>query len=316
MVGSGFRSYLALMKNIYVEYVDAEFEIEFEKPFLFLTLPSIVFRSILGSQLHSIACIARQNTCRSCQFNKSCIYSTIFETILDKNTVFLPGRDKGSHPFRIKIKETFQPDNPYSRIFLTVQLYGFAIQYLPYIFYALQRAGDRGLFKERAVYKIKSVKVNNENILKSDGNLNTDFFINSWEYEANNDIAEKAQRICIKTPLRFKVGGKYKKDFSAQDFLLCVHRRLITLSSLYGKYELKEIYTPSPDIKISEAELKWKDYSYHSHRQEKIISLGGIEGSFLIKGRFTDYENHLLNFTDIFGAGKNTNFGLGNIELL
>jgi len=100
------------MKQIHLDYIDAVFSLSFEHSFSFFTAPSFVFRSVLGSQLHAIACIARQNTCKTCQFNRSCIYAVIFETILDKNTAFLAGRDKGSHPFRIRTDTPFQIRTP------------------------------------------------------------------------------------------------------------------------------------------------------------------------------------------------------------
>ena len=302
------------MQQTYIEYIDVEFDIEFEKPFLFFTFPSIVFRSILGSQLYTIACIARKNTCKTCQFNKSCIYAIIFETIIDKNTLFLSGRDKGSHPFRIKVN-SFEADKPFLHFSLTLQLYGFAIQYLPYIFYALQKAGEKGLFKQRAVYKIKQVRIKNENILKKDGSISMEFSSNCWNAVQNDNIKEMQKTIIIKSPLRFKTGGRYKKLFTAQEFLLCVYRRFVTICSLYGRYECEKSYIPSANLKIETAELEWKDYIYHSYRQKKIIKLGGLMGEFTITGAFGLYEQIFLDFAHIFGAGKNTNFGLGSIEI-
>ena len=42
--------------------------------------------------------------------------------------------------------------------------------------------------------------------------------------------------------------------------------------------------------------------------------MGGATGSFTLTGNITAYEQFLLSFADIFGAGKNTNFGLGDVR--
>ncbi len=44
------------------------------------------------------------------------------------------------------------------------------------------------------------------------------------------------------------------------------------------------------------------------------MELGGIVGSFKIQGYFTEVERGLLRLNKIAGAGKNTNFGLGQID--
>lgn len=44
------------------------------------------------------------------------------------------------------------------------------------------------------------------------------------------------------------------------------------------------------------------------------MELGGIVGSFKIEGTFTEFERDLLRMNKIAGAGKNTNFGLGQID--
>ena len=315
------RCFFSAMKQIHLDYIDAVFSLSFEHPFSFFTAPSFVFRSILGSQLHSIACIARQNICKTCQFNRSCIYAVIFETILDKNTAFLAGRDKGSHPFRIQTDTPFQIRMPMTELRLTIQLYGFAIQYLPYIFYAIQQAGKQGLFKDRTRYRVSSVKAAGQELLQADENLHTVYEPSSVSYDYKGEAEETAavvpvhKTIHLCSPLRFKTSGKYTLSFSAQDFLLCIHRRLVTLCSLYGSYT-PAAYTPSADARITAKKLSWLDYQYHSHRQEKIISMGGATGLFTLIGNITAYEQFLLSFADIFGAGKNTNFGLGDVRVV
>lgn len=304
------------MNKINLQYIDVLLKIEFEKPLLFFTYPTIVFRSILGCRLRRLCCIAPRNKCFDCQFNKTCAYATIFETIISKDTDFLAGRNRGSHPFRLKINPSIDYTQEICQLDLTVQLYGFAIQYLPYIVFALQQAGKDGLFKTKSIYNIKDVVVNGVSSLKEDGNLNTDFVANTWTCDLTNLSKIKIKKhIHLVSPLRFKVQGKYSTDFSAQDFLYCIERRLITLCSLYGIYDIDYEYNPSENITIKNRFLKWLDYDYNSHRQDEKIQLGGAIGDFMLIGEFNTYDYNLLKFANIFGAGKNTSFGYGDIVI-
>ena len=44
------------------------------------------------------------------------------------------------------------------------------------------------------------------------------------------------------------------------------------------------------------------------------MQLGGVIGTFKLKGRFSDFDLALLDFARIVNAGKNPNFGLGQID--
>lgn len=44
------------------------------------------------------------------------------------------------------------------------------------------------------------------------------------------------------------------------------------------------------------------------------MELGGVIGTFKLKGSFNDFELALLNLAKISNAGKNTVFGLGQID--
>ena len=44
------------------------------------------------------------------------------------------------------------------------------------------------------------------------------------------------------------------------------------------------------------------------------MELGGSMGSFKMKGVFSNFEISLLELAKIAGAGKNTNFGLGQLD--
>ena len=85
--------------------------------------------------------------------------------------------------------------------------------------------------------------------------MNTDFENYEWKSGENIFGQNSEQEILIelRSPLRFKVNGKYTKDFSASDFMNCLYHRAKTLCQLYGEYDLNcEEYIPNKSITIEE----------------------------------------------------------------
>ena len=111
------------------------------------------------------------------------------------------------------------------------------------------------------------------------------------------------------------MNGKYTKDFSAVDFMKCLYRRAKTLCQLYGEFDSDfDEYISDKSITIEEKSLVWRDSMHYSARQKTAMELGGSMGSFKMKGVFSNFEISLLELAKIAGAGKNTNFGLGQLD--
>ena len=68
------------------------------------------------------------------------------------------------------------------------------------------------------------------------------------------------------------------------------------------------------EVVITEKNIQWKDYEHYSSRQKKAMQLGGVTGTFKLKGIFSEFDLALLDFARICNAGKNPNFGLGQID--
>ncbi len=263
-----------------------------------------------------MCCIAHQTKCPECMYNKTCAYAFLFETILEQSNAVIPGRDRASHPYAFTQGKQISGRTMQEYDF-TITLFGKAIDYLPYIYAAFVRAGKNGLFKKRVPFEIQKILVEDKNILISPEQIDTTFSPKVFEYNSEN-ASEKTGEILIelKTPLRFKVGGKYTSDFSANDFMNCLFRRMNTLCSLYGSSEIDKNYkyTPNETLKITDKNLHWSDTCHYSARQQNTMELGGVIGTFKISGTFIQSDLQPLNFARIANAGKNTNFGLGQLD--
>lgn len=299
-----------------ISYLPIHFFISFSSSVLVDNQPLFVLRSVLGKELRSMSCIAHQSKCPECMYNKTCAYAFLFETILEQNNEVVPGRDRASHPYAFTQGKQVAGKTMQEYDF-TITLFGKAIDYLPYIYAAFERAGKCGLFKERIPFTVQKVLVGEKNILVSHEQINTDIASCIFEYNMSDSSFKKGEILIeLKSPLRFKVGGKYFSDFSARDFMGCLFRRMSTLSSLYGSSELNGMYryTANEQLQLTDKNLQWCENRHYSVRQKDAMELGGVTGTFKLAGTFTQSDIKLLEFAHIANAGKNTNFGLGQLD--
>ncbi len=297
-----------------LKYLPVNFRCQFEKSVKQETYLPFVMRSVLGYQLRKMCCIANQNQCRSCMFRHQCVYCVFFETIIDKDNTVLPGRDTASHPFAFTRFNSDIDDNfCVYRFDLTITLFGNAVSYLPYIYAALVRAGEFGLFSIRIPFHIDEVSVGNESILLSESQIRTD--ISPFVFDENADrIIYNKVSVKLISPLRTQVNGKYIKDISAVDLLNAIYRRYKTMMTLYGdNYQNDEIQSQW-DVSFNKAEFHWRNYSRYSARQKQSMKLCGLVGECLMTGTLTRDIMTLLEFGRIANIGKNTNFGFGQME--
>ena len=303
-----------------LSYLPVHFYIRFDSPVIATYQPLFVLRSMFGKELRSMCCIAHKSKCQECMYNKTCTYAFLFETILDQQNQIVPGRNRASHPFAFTqgknvIEQTLNEYN------FTITLFGKAIDYLPYIYAAFVRTGQKGMFKERVHFSVQKVSANQKDILISEDQIDTNICPLSFEYDyesstISNSLKKGEVLVELKTPLRFKVAGKYSDKFSANDFMSCLYRRMNTLCSLYGQGNqmTSDKSYSNEAIQISYKNLHWSQSCHYSARQKETMELGGVTGTFKLAGSFTQADVKLLEFAHIANAGKNTNFGLGQID--
>ena len=310
---------------ITLSYVPVDFKIRFENGVEPKRNPNLAFalRSVLGYNLRSMSCIAHKTTCPDCQYKGTCAYSYIFETIVSPENDIHTGTNRASHPYAFTHFDytAIQKDCNYSEASFSMALLGHAIDFLPYIYASFYKAGKTGLFKERIKYEILDVSICGNSILIDENNLQMDFKRQQWKYLTRQDSNKHEHRqilVELKSPMRFKAHGKYTIDFSEKDFMGALFRRLKTCCLLYGTFSDDFLagnkYLLSESVTIKDKKLQWYDSTHYSARQKKAMELGGILGSFMMQGDFSDFDLALLDFAKKFNAGKNTNFGLGQID--
>ena len=297
-----------------LSYLPVHFYLRFEKLAKVDNQPLFVLRSVMGKNLRSMCCIAHKNKCADCMYNATCAYSFLFETILQKDNTIVEGRNRASHPFAFT--QGAKVSGEIEAYDFTITLFGKAIDFLPYIYAAFLRAGKVGIFRACVSFAIEDVRVNNESIVEDENHIDTEIQANEIDLCSSSETKDKKEILVeLKTPLRFKARGKYSIDFSAKDFMNCLYRRAKTLCQLYGEMaEKDEKYQVNDRLDITEKSLRWNDKFHYSARQKELMKLGGAMGNFKMTGEFSDFELALLEAAKVCNAGKNTNFGLGQMD--
>jgi hypothetical protein len=289
-------------------------EIEFEEELYFSVYPTFLFRSLLGKELRNLSCLFKDRKCEDCDLKYQCAYSKLFETPIPKDSNTLNGRNFAPHPIILFCNAKYKEKN--SKAILEVILIGDAINYLPYVFYAFKKAGEIGIEKNRVKYQIKDVFTKNMSILR-ENQINTDFEIENWSFPSEiGELQTNKKIINFVTPLRLKIEGKFSSDFEYLDLLKSALRRFEVLKEMYGEVENKSYNINNITQKIQKKNFHWLELYHHSSRQKNGMKLGGIVGSLIIEGEFSELEISLLNFMELFNIGKNISFGLGRVEVL
>jgi hypothetical protein len=305
-----------------IAYQQIQIRLHFAEPLVFDIPPLFAVRSVLGWQLHTMCCIAQGNKCPDCLYNRTCAYVFLFETILDRNNTVQNGRDRASHPFVLSLPVPPTEAAESDTLDFCLTLAGRAVEYLPYIYAALVRAGTCGLFKSRTPFTVCDMQTGGQHIIIEENRLRTDILPDQWKTDIQKSAPVQTGRITVRlvSPLRFKTEGKYSSDFTADSFFRCLERRMFTMCGLYGTVDEAEQQGPADNrdrfsgMTITGRDLTWKDSVHYSSRQKRAMELGGAVGAFTLTGTYTPYMSALLDFARIFGAGKNTNFGLGQME--
>lgn len=316
-----------------LKYLPVRFFLEFESAARPDVYPVFVLRSMLGKNLRQMNCIARQNECGTCMFNKSCAYAYIFETILSEKNNIVPGRNRAAHPFAFTRNDKCTGEM--NKFNFTITLFGRAIEYLPYVYASFLRAGNSGIFKERTRFVIPKLEVYGKNILINEAQIDTENELSEIEFvfskfsndDGTQNVFEGEILVELKSPLRFRVNGDHAYDFCADDFFKCLERRVKSLIALYGEAgenQSDKDFIAEPgkkfnkkkcQVHISEKDLYWQEYTHYSARQKDVMQLGGLMGSFKLAGIFSETEMFLLETAQTVNAGKNPGFGFGQIEI-
>lgn len=280
-----------------------------------------LLRGQFGAALRRLACVTRAKTCAGCPLLTTCPYSNIFET-----------PPPGSHPLQ---KFSHVP-NPYvieppplgtrviapgESLSFGIVLVGRALDQLPLIVYALQRAFRRGISPRRAPGELEEIAWDHQGAAES-----------VWDDGAGRVLAHipvlevpafarcERARLLIDTPLRLQDNSHpvQAAELSPRRLVTAIVRRAALLFDLHAGFpglgaDARALARHAETL-ADERDLQWQDWTRYSSRQRQAMTLGGVLGTWTLRGELAPVLPWLW-LGQWLHAGKNATMGMGRFRL-
>ena len=273
-----------------------------------------MLRGSFGMALKKLACITRQQDCTTCPLYRSCAYPAIFETPAPVSDN--PMARQTVNPYVI------QPPAMGSRLLeagrqwqFGFNMVGKAIDQLPLVVYAWQRACDAGFSKSQSRASLVSITQGDHVAYRPDSPL-----------EAIRQTIPQRHFSNITTlrfisPLRLQHDGHIilaREQLTAPLLLMNLARRIQKLHDLHThettQFNFARLKEQADALQLDTTDLRRVDVKRFSNRQQQLVELDGLMGDFTLHGELGDFAP-LLALGEHVHVGKNATHGLGQYVL-
>ncbi len=282
--------------------------------------PGSAWRGLFGHMLKRLVCVTREKHCPACRLYHGCPYSYVFETPVPANAGRMRRYTNVPHPFviipvshgRIEKGQIFSVE---------MVLIGKAVRFLPYVVYAFEKAGSRGIGRGDGRFTLVSVLQHDETA--------------GWQdiYRPGSDLGSckpvnpvfpalpESFLVHFLTPFRAKRGGKLvtPERFEFSDLFSSLLRRISMLMYFHQDCDLQVDYAKltrnGRKISLQDKKLEWKAWKRYSSRQQTLMNMDGVTGSITVSGCDLDDFWPYLWLGQWVHAGKATSMGLGQYKI-
>ncbi len=278
------------------------------------------WRGALGHALKKIVCVTHLSACPPCLLYRSCPFPYIFETPPPLTARKMRKYTAAPHPFLLEPPSTSEGELHQ----LGLTLIGRGNVHLPYLIYALQRAGEQGLGKGRnpmvlmGVWQAEPVDADTwVPIYEPGGTLQA-----KLAAVPNIPPAPQALRLSFETPLRLQRNEHLvtPETFRFSDLFGPLLRRISLLTYFHTdapfETDFAGLMEKARQITLTDVKLAWKDWTRYFSRQRTELQMGGLLGEIMLelvdKSPFWPY----LWLGQWVHAGKGTSMGLGRYTIL
>lgn len=291
-----------------------------------------LLRGQFGTNLRGISCMTGQASCEGCPLRMTCPYAAVFEA---------------PAPAQHDLQRFSHIPNPYvieppplgtkriarnEPLVFTLILFGRALEHVPLISLALQRALEQGLGPERARGALERIDVQQTG---DAGHAGTPNWTPVWQpgdtqfaaHAATLPLAAPAStaavtqtRLTFHTPLRLQQQGQPIRPHALTPRKLAADllRRVSLLAEFHAG--LRGVVPDVHDLVrhaeglAHEHDLHWHDWSRYSSRQQREMPLGGVLGTWTLSGELEPLLPW-LHIGQWLHVGKNATLGLGAYRL-
>lgn len=290
-----------------------------------------LLRGQFGAALRSLSCVTGRARCEGCPLRATCPYAAVFEA---------------PAPAEHSMQRFSHVPNPYvleppplgtssiaggEAFSFNLVLFGRALDQLPLISLALQRAAEQGLGRDRVPGSLERIEV------ESAPHRPTPGWTEIWQrgkasiakHPASIGVAPVTAadsgncatiRLVFNTPLRLQHQGQplHPHALTPRKLIADLLRRATLLAEFHaGRAQLipdAPALVRHAEALAHEHDLRWHDWSRYSSRQQREMKLGGVLGNWTLHGRLAP----LLPWLELgqwLHVGKNATLGLGAYRL-
>jgi hypothetical protein len=289
-------------------------------------------RGALGMALKRTVCIRKDLNCDICLVRSCCIYTHLFETLPPEGLKYFLGQKHAPRPFVLEpTLEDKQLYAPGEELIFGLTLIGRTIDYLPYIIFAVDRAGQKGLGRGRNRFVLESVysrEIEGKERLVYLGadksfssgpfSLNTKEIIDQRLALFEPSTAEPSNlKLKFLTPTRIRVRNDLQSNVTFELLIKNILRRISQLTTIHCGFESpldhRSLVERARNVNIVSNHLKWKDWERYSNRQQTKMNFGGLVGELEFTGPIAEFLP-LLALGELLHIGTGTTMGLGKFQ--
>ena len=254
-----------------------------------------LLRGQFGAALRNVACMTRQSTCGGCPLLQTCPYTRVFEAVAPP---------KGSHALQdfsnIPQPYVIEPPTPGARVLATgdalvfnLVLVGDALAQLALIVFAMQRMLAHGLTRDRVpaeLLRVEQVDANGaaHTVWASEKPTLADHAATLQVPAIPSGLS--AITLHIHTPMRLQRQGQPLGvgQLTPRALVAAVGRRAALLlefhAGLQGLGQAVQQAALASEALADDRDLHWHDWTRYSSRQQQAMTLGGVQGSWTLRG--------------------------------
>lgn len=321
---SGLPPTLLLRPGIVLPVARYRFVFRMEDALFLPEYAGSLLRGQFGAALRRLVCLTGLPECPACPLYRTCPYPAVFEAPAPAAHA-LQRFSEVPNPYVVEpppLGSRYVPAG--GTVSFCLVLVGHALDRLPLIAYALQRAFARGIGRHEAKGRLEEVAIERPGATQS-----------IWDDERSR-IRRHDQTLAmpllpqvgavtlnIATPLRLQKEGHPlpPERLTPRTLFTALLRRTALLFELHaampGFAGDAARLAACADRLSDERRLRWKDWTRFSSRQRREMTLGGVVGAWTLAGDPDDIKELLPWFWlgQWLHAGKNATMGMGAYTL-
>jgi hypothetical protein len=283
-----------------------------------------LLRGAFGHALRRAVCaVGPQQECASCRLRRVCVNTRLFETFIEvEPPPFLRGLPTSPRPYVFEPATEEQDFAPGDPLTFDLLLFGQAIELQAFALLSVERMVATGLGRDRHPFALDRVAA-----LGATGSWTTVFADGvapplgalAPSQPPTGSLGDSRIVLRFLTPTRLPDHGELAAPMRFRSLAFLMLRRVLELAHFHVPgstidWTFRPLLEQAGAVHVVEPNLRWKDWTRWSNRQQRKNEMGGYVGELTLEGDLAPFVP-LLRSAEIVHVGKGATFGLGRVAV-